>query len=236
MQGIYKITNLLNKKSYIGKSNNIERRFKDHIRLAFTENHKEYNKSLYQAFRKYGIQNFSFNVIEELKDYNLASQREKYWINYYQTFTNGYNESLGGDGGSSKGHCQGKNNGRAKLTQQDVIFIRTKYKQGCSKKDCYEYFKDKISQSGFAKIWLGKTWQYIMPEVFTIENKQRNEKMGKGTSNKNKRILTDSEVKKIRKQKQEGMTYEEIVKNLNNKISISTAKDIINYRTYKEVK
>ena len=40
MQGIYKITNIITNKSYIGKSNNINRRFSDHKRLAFTENQK----------------------------------------------------------------------------------------------------------------------------------------------------------------------------------------------------
>lgn len=78
MQGIYKITNNINGKIYIGKSNNIERRFKDHKRLSFTEGHKEYDKTLYRAFRKYGIENFSFEVIEKLDNYNLSPEREKY--------------------------------------------------------------------------------------------------------------------------------------------------------------
>ena len=53
MQGIYKITNLINNKIYIGKTNDSNRRWKDHQRLAFTINNKEYGKTLYKAMRKY---------------------------------------------------------------------------------------------------------------------------------------------------------------------------------------
>lgn len=157
MQGIYKITNLINNKIYIGKTNNSERRWRDHQRLAMTEGHKEYNKVLYQAIRKYGIENFSFEMIEELKDYSISGEREKYWISFYNSYNNGYNESKGGDGGSKKGHCQGASNGRALLTEEDVIKIRTLYKNGISRAECYSLFKDKITEGGFGRVWLGKT-------------------------------------------------------------------------------
>ena len=66
MIGIYKITNTINHKVYIGLSNNIEKRWKTHKQRAFSENDKEYNKHLYRAFRKYGLENFTFEVIEEI--------------------------------------------------------------------------------------------------------------------------------------------------------------------------
>lgn len=153
MQGIYKIENCINHKLYIGKSNNVERRWEDHKRVAFQKENKEYNKALYRAFRKYGLSNFSFDMIEELTDYSISGEREKFWIKYYNSFTEGYNESEGGDGGSAPGHCQGETNGRAKLTEQDVILIRTKFAEGIGKNDCYELFKDKITKGGFAKVW-----------------------------------------------------------------------------------
>lgn len=236
MQGIYKITNIITNKSYIGKSNNINRRFSDHKRLAFTENQKQYDKILYQSIRKYGLNNFIFEIIEELEDYSIAAEREKYWIQYYDSYKNGYNESLGGDGGSIKGHCQGDKNGRAKLTKQDVLFIRQKFKEGCSKKECYEFFKDKISLGGFARVWTGQTWQHIMPEVFTKENIERNSKLGKSLAGKNSRKLSDNEVHQIRQLKQNGLTYQEIYDKINHKVSLSTLKEIVTYKTYKEVK
>lgn len=235
-QGIYKITNLINNKSYIGKTNNFNRREKDHFRLAFTENHKEYNKALYQAIRKYGKENFIFEIVEQLEDYSIAGKREQYWISFYNSYKTGYNESEGGDGGSSKGHCQGTKNGRALLNEEDVIFIRTQFQKGSSRQDCYKKFKDKISLSGFSRVWNGITWTHIMPEVYTKENIERNASLGKSKNNSSStRKLSDDEVRQLRLWRKEGITYKEIVKKLNNKISISTAKDIGNFRTYKEV-
>ena len=45
--------------------------------------------------RKYGIENFTFSVIEECSQEQL-NEREIYWIEYYDTYKNGYNSTLGG--------------------------------------------------------------------------------------------------------------------------------------------
>ena len=75
-----------------------------------------------------------------------------------------------------------------------------------------------------------------MPEVYTKENIERNASLGKSKNNSSStRKLSDDEVRQLRLWRKEGITYKEIVKKLNNKISISTAKDIGNFRTYKEV-
>ena len=103
MQGIYKITNLINNKVYIGKTNNSDRRWKDHQRLAFTENHKEYNKILYQAMRKYGVDNFTIEQIDLAYSKDELNNKEIYWIEKYQSYksSNGYNRTRGGDGGDT---------------------------------------------------------------------------------------------------------------------------------------
>lgn len=63
MIGIYKIENMINNKVYIGCSNNIEKRWSGHKTKAFSEGDREYNKTLYRAFRKYGIDSFRFSVV-----------------------------------------------------------------------------------------------------------------------------------------------------------------------------
>lgn len=84
--GIYKIENLINNKVYIGQSKNIYKRWYGHRCDCKT---KEY--PLYQAIRKYGIENFHFSILEECKIEKL-SEREDYWMNYYHSLTpNGYN-------------------------------------------------------------------------------------------------------------------------------------------------
>ena len=96
MIGIYKITNLINNKSYIGQSVNIEKRWNNEKRCAFIESDKSYNYPLSIAFRKYGVDNFLFEVIEECSQEEL-NEKEMFWISKFDTFYNGYNQTLGGD-------------------------------------------------------------------------------------------------------------------------------------------
>ena len=97
MIGIYCITNLVNGKKYIGQSLNIEKRWKDHKSNYL--NCK--NSSLYAAIRKYGINNFKFEILEECDAKELNS-KEIYWISFYQTYppelNKGYNLTPGGEG------------------------------------------------------------------------------------------------------------------------------------------
>lgn len=89
MIGIYKITNQQTGQSYIGQSVDIKRRWMEH-KLPY----KRINptKKIYQAFNQYGIDNFTFEVIEEC-EVNKLNEREQYWIDYYDCYNNGYNMS-----------------------------------------------------------------------------------------------------------------------------------------------
>lgn len=96
MAYIYKITNIINGKLYIGQtSSSIEERWKEHIKDSQKENIK--NRPLYKAINKYGINSFKIDIIEEIINNDIAS-REKYWIEYFGTFKYGYNATIGGDG------------------------------------------------------------------------------------------------------------------------------------------
>lgn len=95
---IYKILNRKTGSVYIGKTNNFERRKREHLSVHTNTNSQDYNKLLYKKMREYGIENFEFIIIEECLEEEWKT-REKYWINYYNSFKGrGYNESEGGDG------------------------------------------------------------------------------------------------------------------------------------------
>ena len=96
MTGIYKITNLVNGKAYVGQAKNIDKRWNQEKSASKNQNNLGYDYPLMKSFRKYGIENFSFEVIEECKIEEL-NDREIYWIEFYDTFFNGYNQTFGGD-------------------------------------------------------------------------------------------------------------------------------------------
>ena len=94
MAYIYKITNDINGKIYIGKTYfSIEKRFQEHCKDAFRP--KIESRPLYSAMQKYGIEHFHIEQIEETDN---PEEREKYWIEFYGSFKNGYNATKGGDG------------------------------------------------------------------------------------------------------------------------------------------
>ena len=90
--GIYKIENQVNQKVYIGQSTNIATRWRRHRSEA---NNLNNSYPLYRAMRKYGLENFSFEIIEECSREDLDS-RERYWIKKFDSYYNGYNSTLGG--------------------------------------------------------------------------------------------------------------------------------------------
>jgi len=96
MSYIYCVTNTVNNKKYVGKSAySLEKRWKEHC--------NDYNKErcekrpLYDAMSKYGIDKFILELLEECDEINLSSA-ESYWIETLETFKDGYNATLGGDG------------------------------------------------------------------------------------------------------------------------------------------
>lgn len=101
MAYIYKITNKKNGKIYIGKTSyTIEKRWKEHLDKIDTYAGK---RPLYSALKKYGIENFLIEEVEEC-DSSILNEKEKYWIAFYDSYENGYNATLGGDGNCTCNH------------------------------------------------------------------------------------------------------------------------------------
>ena len=76
--GIYKITNQINGKCYIGQSVNIEKRWKQHCQQAFSVNSICYDSYFYRSIRKYGLENFIFEILEECLKEQLNDKQSSY--------------------------------------------------------------------------------------------------------------------------------------------------------------
>ena len=162
---VYKITNIINSKVYIGITTcSLEYRWSKHI----TESKNIKNtKHLYKSMRKYGLENFSIEQIDSTNDFKKLGELEREYIKLYdsQNPQKGYNLTAGGES------CQWDGNSSAKLTYDDVVDIRKIYAEGILKlEECWNIYKDKISYSAFQKVWSGVNWQGIMDEIYTKEN------------------------------------------------------------------
>lgn len=93
VSGIYKITYIPTGESYIGKAYNVDKRWIEHVKSAFDIGAIAHS-NFYVHMREHGVENYTFELIEEVKKEDL-SKREKFWISYYDTKNVGFNERLG---------------------------------------------------------------------------------------------------------------------------------------------
>lgn len=91
--GIYKITRLKTGEIYIGKSVNVKDRWQQHCKTVFGAGTIAHS-ILHTTMQKDGIQNFTFELLEEVPKEKLT-EREKYWINFYGSRDYGLNERCG---------------------------------------------------------------------------------------------------------------------------------------------
>jgi group I intron endonuclease len=149
---IYKTTNQVNGKIYIGqdKYNN--------------PNYLGSGMILHFAFKKYGIENFNKEILEECESKETLNEREKYWINFYNSTDKnvGYNIALGGDGGDTLSHHPNKKEISKRISE--------------SNKKLWEDDNYKIKMSKARKNW----WNNLTEEnreKFSLSSKGENNKM-----------------------------------------------------------
>lgn len=146
-KAIYKITNKINKKSYIGQSVNPILRFEQH-------NYKNDSNSLiHKALKKYGREHFSLQILGWYQDYN---EKEKYFIKKYSTLApKGYNIL---QGGNEPPHYKGEKANGAKLTEQQIKEIKNILKYNWNISIAQISHKYQVSRANIHRINLGIIW------------------------------------------------------------------------------
>lgn len=179
---IYKITNLVNGKNYIGQSINPDTRWKNHLKISSggKEKYPTQYYAIHAAINKYGKDNFTFNSIDIEIDPDNIFKLEEYWISYYKSNDPkyGYNLTSGGEcligdlnpfygkhhsdkqkekwSKDRQGNLQGSNNPKVKLNEEQVREIKfSKEKTKCLSE------KFNIDRTIIQRIRSGKIWKHI---------------------------------------------------------------------------
>lgn len=169
LKAIYKITNNINGRNYIGQSNNPKRRFQEHIRGDGS------NSLIHLAILKYGVQNFSFEVLGWYEDY--SNKEKQYIIQYNSLAPNGYNIM---EGGEEPPIMFGENNPFSKITNEVANFIKLDllnysipYKEIAKK---YQTTRDIIRHINEGTSWHDNNLKYPLRPSEVLLNAYRAEK------------------------------------------------------------
>ena len=229
MRAIYKWTNKINNKVYIGKSVNLAKRLREYR----YEIKRGNDRPIIRALKKYGFENFDFEIIENcdtLTDEELIA-REQYWIDYYdaQNTEKGYNLLRAEE--TPLDYTFGSNNIKARLNEEKVLNIREMiFLQNISPANVYKMYADEISYDAFCKAYRGQTWQNVdtsMIRDISTEVVRKGQKKAK---------LTADDVKEIRRlAEKEHKTISDIYTLYLGKCTRGTIKRVVQYQTWKNI-
>lgn len=150
---IYKIKNLSNKKEYIGCTiHTLKKRLKEHFFRCLST---DLNSKFCNSIRKYGVENFNIELIEEC-DVSIIYEREKFHINKLDTYNNGLNSTYGGEG------CLGyKHNYKIRKKISDALIMGKSHKG----KTYNEIYGDKVlEEKQKRKDSVTKNWSKLNEE------------------------------------------------------------------------
>ena len=223
MIGIYKITNKINNHSYVGKSINIQERWNEHKRESmlpeekWQQNKRHEQTKLHKAIRKYGVESFLFEIIEECS-INELNEKEIYWIAYYNTYLNPehYNMTPGGDGYTCG---SGEQAAGCKITQEECNIIKEKLKEGLKAQDIIQLVPN-ATPGIISSINHGHSW-FDANETYPLSIRNGNH------------LWSDKQALLIRQEYAEGKNLQDLALKYGG--IADTIKDLVSGKTYKHL-
>lgn len=230
---VYKSTNLVNNKVYIGiTTRNFEKRIKEHINASIIN---DSSLVFHRAIRKYGEDNFKWEIIDYANTLEELNEKEKYWINFYNTCIfykncNGYNMTIGGEGTFGYKHSEENRQKLSELkkgvsisdstnfTDEEILKIKELLKSNISQKDIAKMFN--VTNEVISSIKRGRSWINIEEDISTIKYW-------------NAKKLTKDDVLEIKQLIKSKIAYDEIAKKFN--VASITIEQIKSGITWKDV-
>jgi group I intron endonuclease len=242
---VYQITNRINGKIYIGKSNhrlkNGSTRWKIHLRIA-KGGKKKYGRSfsiVHAAIRKYGKENFTYEIIRHTRTEKAALKLEQYYIaKLKKSGQQVYNVTSGGEGMTGHKHSQksrqaisfaqqGEKSVNAKLTENDVYAINNLLDAGALRSAIAQQFSTSVSTINM--IARGKRWAHLY-QPSKVKDRKPNIPKGDMAGNS---ILTSEKVLEIKLLLKDGKTQSGIAKLFG--VSKTTIQNIASGRTWSHI-
>lgn len=192
MNYIYCYTNKINQHKYVGQTNNLKRRIREHKSCAFNEKSLSYNDLIHKKIREYGEENFQIDVLEILytDDKTIVNERESYWIKEKNSYCGnglGYNMDKGGN---RKYESSILTNNQLKELKEDIkkgklyLDLQNKYNVSTSfissinqgiyfydnneKYPLYKYYKDDSDYDDLINLLLNST--YTLSKIASMLN------------------------------------------------------------------
>jgi len=218
---IYKITNTINSKIYIGQSVNPKERFARHKRIAKTKG-REFCY-LQASIAKHGEENFTIEIIDQCNGQKEANDREIYWIAFYDSTNREKGMNLTKGGGGAAGVSPSEE-------------TRKKISKSNTGKKASEETKRKKSEAelGSKNHFYGKHHSKETKKKLSELNKGRLGKRGESCTTSKLKEKDIIEIRKLYSNGESGLTYKDIAKIYN--VIPQTIHLIVRYKRWKHVK